>query len=170
MNKYGTWCGKPFTVKGAVLMFALALVYLPMHEFGHWLAYWIFGIPAEFGIMYNPLSAVFVQPAIMPSFHIQMFVAFFGGGFVFIVAGIVSIRSRPSLLMAAVGLAAGITELAFRFVAETQDLDFPMLIQSHFELYIALQVVPFIMVFLLGLPEFRRWLRSLIFNVRIIDI
>lgn len=161
MNEYRTWCGKEFTVKDAMLMLAFAWIYLPMHEFGHWLAYWIFGISAEFGIMYDPIEAFIVQPAIAPSFHIQMFSAFFGGGVVFIVTGIVSIRSRPSLLMAIFGLAAGITELAFWFVAATQALDFPMLIQSHFELYVALHVVPFIVVFLLGLPEFRRRLKPM---------
>jgi hypothetical protein len=151
------WWGKEFTPKGGVLVLVFTIIYAPMHEFGHWLAYWIFGIPAEFGIMYVPLIAFFVRPIIVPSFHVRMFSAFFGGGFVFLVVGAISIKSRPSLLMAIFSLAAGITEFVFHFIAVTCALNFPVFVASHLALYTALHIVPMIVVFLFGLPEFRRW-------------
>ena len=155
-----SWYGREFTKKDAVLMSMLMLIYLPMHEFGHWLVYWIFGIPAEFGIMFDPFFAFTVQPLIEPDIAIRLFASFFGGGFIFIVAGIIAIRSRPSLLVMVLGLVAGLTEMSFFLISGIYDVHFQLLVHSNMVLYVMLHIVPFVVVLMFGFPEFRRRLKS----------
>lgn len=157
MTEYMTWYGNPFTKKDGALILMLALIYIPMHEFGHWIAYWIFGIPAEFGIIFEPFIAFTVQPLTEPDIAIRMFASFFGGGFTFIVGGIVAIRSRPSLTMMVYGLANGIIELLFVLHSKMCGVHCLLLIQSNMILYLVLPIIPTIMVFAFGFPELRWW-------------
>lgn len=161
MTEYMTWYGNPFTKKDGALMLMLALIYMPMHEFGHWIAYWIFGIPAEFGIIFEPFIAFTVRPLTEPDFAIRVFASFFGGGFTFIVAGIIAIKSRPALLIMVLGLTAGITEVSFFLISGIYDVHFHLLVHSNMVLYVALQTVPVLVVAVFGVPEFRRWLKSM---------
>lgn len=156
-NKSWCWYEKEFTKEGAALMFVLMLIYLPMHEFGHWIAYWIFGIPAEFGMMVEPFVAFFVQPFVEVPLAIRIFASFFGGGFVFVVAGAIAIKSRPSLTMMVYGLFSGITELLFALYSETYGIHSLLLVQSNTILYLIPPIVIVTVVFALGFPELRWW-------------
>jgi len=153
------WYGKEFTVTDGVIMLILMLLYLPMHEFGHWVAYWIFGIPAEFGIMFEPFFAYTVQPLIELDIAVRLFASFFGGGFVFIVAGIIAIKSRPSLMVAIFGLAGGIAEVSFLLISGTDNIHHFSFLYSNMAWYAILQLGPLILVIVFGFPEFRQWLR-----------
>jgi len=151
------WYGEEFTKNDAVVMFVLTLLYMPMHEFGHWLAYWIFGIPAEFGIMFDPFFAFTTRPLIVPSFNIRMLASFFGGWFVFAVAGITVIKSRPSLIIAVFGLANGIVEVSSVLISEIYGVQIGLLVQSNMMWYLMLQTIPAIVVFAVGFSEIRWW-------------
>lgn len=151
------WYGKEFTKKDGALMLMLALIYIPMHEFGHWLVYWIFGIPAEFGIMFEPFVAFTVQPLTEPDIVIRLFASFFGGGFVFIMSGIIAIKSRPSLTMMVYGLASGIIELLFALYSGMHDIHCFLLIQSNMILYLVSPIILTMVVFAFGFPELRWW-------------
>lgn len=153
-----TWYGKEFTKKGAVLMLFLLVVYAPLHEFGHWFAYWMFGIPSTLGIFLDPFPAIYVQALISVDLItpiIKEFVFFFGGGFAGMVFLMVSIKSRPALIAAGFGVSGGITEWLFHSIGGTT---FIQLVDANALLYISLTVIPVVLLFIVGLPEFRRML------------
>lgn len=151
------WYGKEFTKKDAAVMSVLMLLCLPIHEFGHWLAYWIFGIPAEFGIMFDPFIAWTVQPLVEPDVTVRLFASFFGGGFVSIVAGVIAIKSKPSLAIMVYGLASGVIELSFVLYSGICGIHHILLVHSNMILYIVSPIIPTIMVFAFGFPEYRWW-------------
>lgn len=141
-------------------MMILLAIYAPLHEFAHWFAYWMFGIPSTFGVLLDPFPALYVQSSIPVSLidpFIREFVYFFGGGFVGMVFLVISIKSRPVLIAAGVGISGGITEWLFHSIGGAT---FIQLVNVNALLYISLSVVPVTLLFIVGLPEFRSWLRS----------
>jgi hypothetical protein len=155
-----SWFGMEFTKTGGAVMMILLLIYLPMHEFGHFIAYWICGIPAEFGIIYDPFMAITVRCLIIPDMNIKIFASFFGGGFVFIIDGIVAIRIRPSLIASVAGLCGGLTEVAFFILSNVQQTVFVEFVAINFAPYLILQTLPIMILFIFGLPEVQWWLHK----------
>ena len=156
------WYGKEFTKKGALVMTILLLLHIPMHEFGHWFAYWLFGIPASFGFITDPIWACTVHASFEPAPAIRLFASFFGGGFVGIVCLIISIKIRPVLIPSIIGFSAGLTEVYF---FATFYYDFTIMITDNILTYVMLHVIPVLIVFIIGLPEFQWFVRTRITQV-----
>lgn len=149
------WYGKEFTVTGAIIVMILYMSYLPTHEIGHGIAYFIFGINAEFVIVTEPYFAFGVQASEYPILPIKLFASFFGGGFAGLVALIVSIKSRSSLLAAVFGFSAGISEMSFFLFSHTYGIDFLLFTSLHMTWYMLIPIITVVVVFVVGLPEVR---------------